>query len=421
MIFAILHRVLAFFVVVIFAAPAQALTLTISCGAVGVELEVCREGAEAWGEKTGHQVELVSTPNSSTERLSLYQQILSARSEDIDVMQIDVVWPGMLHQHLYDLSPHTGGAEQAHFASIVANNTVNGRLVAMPWYTSAGVLYYRQDLLQKYAEKPPETWEQLTATASRIQQAERKAGNPQMWGFVWQGRAYEGLTCDALEWIYSYGGGTIIDQQGKVTINNEPAKKALAMAKSWIGNITPKGVLNYAEEESRGVFQSGNAVFMRNWPYAWNLSQAERSPIKGKVGVIALPKGGDNGQHASALGGWQLAVSKYSEHPEVAADLVMFLTSFEQQKIRAIRASYNPTIEALYQDKEVLAQVPFFGMLYGTFASTVARPSTITGDQYGRASNLFFNAVHSVISGRSSSDVELARLEKQLKRMVRRR
>ncbi|MRT18674.1 ABC transporter substrate-binding protein, partial [Vitellibacter sp. q18] len=95
--------------------------------------------------------------------------------------------------------------------------------------------------------------------------------------------AYEGLTCNATEWVASFNGGTVVDEKGKITINNPQAAKALSTAAGWIGTISPQGVTNYAEEESRGVFQSGNAVFMRNWPYAWSLAQAEDSAIKGKV------------------------------------------------------------------------------------------------------------------------------------------
>ncbi|WP_151703769.1 ABC transporter substrate-binding protein [Nitrincola alkalilacustris] len=402
------------------AGAVHATSITISCGAVGAELQLCEEGVAAWRAKTGNHVELVSTPNSSTERLSLYQQLLSAGTQDIDVLQIDVVWPGMLAQHLLDLSPYTNGAENDHFESLVTNNTVDGKLVAMPWFTDAGVLYYRKDLLEKYQQPVPQTWEQLTEVAEHVQAQERSAGNNQMWGFVWQGRAYEGLTCDALEWIYSYNGGTIVDQEGNITINNPQAISALEMASSWINNISPPGVLNYAEEEARGVFQSGNAVFMRNWPYAWTLAQSEDSPIRGQVGVVALPKGGEDGRHAGTLGGWQLAVSRYSKNPEAAADLVNFLTSYEEQKRRAIKGSYNPTIAALYEDEEVLAEVPFFGELYETFLNGVPRPSSSTGNNYGRVSNATFNAVHSVLSGGQSAQEAVEDLERQLIRMSRR-
>ncbi|WP_148253015.1 ABC transporter substrate-binding protein [Aidingimonas lacisalsi] len=400
--------------------PAQAADLTISCGAVGAELELCEQGVATWEDATGHKVDIVSTPNSSTERLSLYQQILSANSSDIDIMQIDVVWPGLLASHLLDLRTVLGDdAADGHFDAIIENNTVSGKLVAMPWFTDAGVLYYRKDLLKKYDHRPPETWEQLTEIAGEIQIAEREAGNEDMWGFVFQGRAYEGLTTNALEWVASHGGGTIVDDDGKVTINNQEAVTALDLAATWVGDITPEGALNYTEEEARGIFQSGNAVFMRNWPYAWSLAQSEDSAVRDKVGVVKLPHG-DGGESAATLGGWNLAVSKYSENPELAAELVAFLTSTTEQKRRAIEGSYNPTLEALYEDEEVLEAVPFFGALYDTFTNAVARPSAVTGEAYGRVSNAFFNATHSVLSGDMKAEDALSQLQGQLRRFERR-
>jgi trehalose/maltose transport system substrate-binding protein len=398
----------------------EAATISISCSAVGLDLELCQEASTAWAEQTGNQVEVVSTPNSATERLALYQQILAANSADIDVFEIDVIWPGLLANHLIDLTEHIDQETvDQHFEAIVDNNTVDGRLVAMPWFTDAGILYYRADLLEKHGKQPPVTWQELTQTAKAVQDAERTEGNGRMQGFVFQAKAYEGLTCDALEWIDSFGGATIVDAEGAITVNNEQAAQALELAASWIGTIAPEGVLNYAEEESRGVFQSGNAVFMRNWPYAWALGNAEDSPIKGKIGVTQLPKGGEDGKHTGALGGWQLAVSKYSENPEIAADLVRYLTSPEEQKRRAIKAAKNPTIEALYQDSEVLDAVPFFESLYETFTNAVARPSRVTGDKYNQVSAEFFNAVHAVLSGRSDAASSLAALEQSLDRISR--
>jgi len=418
--FTIKHLMLGGAAACLLAGGLQAKTVTISCGAVGAERQLCEEGTRAWEQKTGHEVQVVSTPNSATERLSLYQQLLAAQSGDVDVFQIDVVWPGMLANHMVDLSEYTEGAEDKHFQSLVRNNTVDGRLVAMPWFTDAGVLYYRKDLLEKYDQPVPETWEQLTETAETVMQSEREAGNDKFWGFVWQGRAYEGLTCDALEWVASHNGGTIVNADGEVTINNPQAREALALASTWIDTISPRSVLNYTEEEARGVFQSGNALFMRNWPYAWSLAQSADSPVKGKVGVVALPKGGEDGRHAGTLGGWQLAVSKYSDNTALAADLVRYLTSYEEQKRRAIEGSYNPTIPALYKDEEVLAAVPFFGELFETFKNGVPRPSSVTGESYGRVSNAFFNSVHDVLSGEAEPEQALSGLERELRRLGRR-
>ena len=399
---------------------AQSATISISCGAVGSELQLCQEGAEAWAEATGNEVKVISTPNSATERLALYQQILAANSADIDVFQIDVIWPGILASHFIDLAEHIDQATiDQHFPAIIENNTVDSHLIAMPWFTDAGVLYYRKDLLEKYGKQPPTTWQELTEIAREIQDGERADGNDKMQGFVFQAKAYEGLTCNALEWIDSFGGGQIVAEDGSITVNNDQAAAGLELAATWIGNIAPEGVLNYAEEESRGVFQSGNAVFMRNWPYAWALGNAPDSPISGKIGVDQLPMGGADGKHTGALGGWQLAVSKYSQNAELAVELVKYLTSPEEQKRRAIKGSFNPTIAALYQDQEVLQAVPFFGDLYETFTNAVARPSRVTAEKYNQVSSEFFNAVHAVLSGKTDAASSLEGLESKLDRLSR--
>ena len=401
-------------------APAAAATISISCGAVGLELKLCQEGADAWAKATGNEVKVISTPNSATERLALYQQLLAAKSPDIDVFQIDVIWPGILANHFVDLSDKVPADVVAtHFKAIVENNTVGGKLVAMPWYTDAGMLYYRKDLLEAAGKQPPKTWEELAATAKELQDKARADGNDRMWGYVFQGKAYEGLTCNGLEWVDSFGGGTIVDADGKITVSNDQAAAGLTWAASTVGTIAPEGVLNYSEEEARGVFQSGNAIFMRNWPYAWSLGQAADSPVKDKIGVSALPAGGAGGKNSGTLGGWQLAVSAYSANQEAAVDLVKYLTSAAEQKRRAIEGSYNPTIESLYQDQEILAAVPFFGSLYEVFVNAVARPSRVTGAKYNQVSSEFFNAVHEVLSKKSDAPASLAALEKKLDRLSR--
>jgi len=398
---------------------AQAASIKLSCSGVGQELEFCKGAADAWAKKTGNEVQIVTPPNDASERLALYQQVLSAGSDKIDVFQVDVVWPGLLGNHLLDLKPYTKGVEKDHFPSFISNNTNNGRLVAMPWFANAGLLFYRKDLLQKYGQKVPATWEDLAVASKKIQDGERAAGNDKMWGYVWQGRAYEGLTCDALEWVASYGGGSIVEPDGKVSVKNPNTARALQTAASWVGTISPTAVLNYAEEEARGVFQAGNAVFMRNWPYAWSLAQNDDSVIKGKVGVAVLPKGGPNGRNAATLGGESLAVSKYSKHAAEAADLVMYMTSAASQKDRALRGSFNPTLGTLYKDPEILKANPFMGELYGTFTSAVGRPTTITGSRYNQVSNQFWNTAHEVLSGKAKPDEALSHLEESLTRLSR--
>jgi trehalose/maltose transport system substrate-binding protein len=239
--------------------------VVIACGSPGDDQSACQAGAEAWATSTGNTVRLVAVPTDSSQQLTQYQQLFAAGSSDVDVFRLDIVWPGMVAGHMVDLRPHVTDEElKRHFAPIVQANTVAGKLVALPWFTDAGLLYYRKDLLEKYGRQPPGTWQDLADTAKLIQDRERAAGNRRLVGFVFQGKAYEGLTCNALEWIDAFGGGTVVSDDGTVTADDPRAIQAVAFAASLVGHGAPMGVLNYDEEAARGAFQSGQAVFMRN-------------------------------------------------------------------------------------------------------------------------------------------------------------
>ena len=151
------------------------------------------------------------------------------------------------------------------------------------------------------------------------------------------------------------------------------------------------------------MWQGGNAAFMRNWPYAYSLGQADDSAIAGLFDVTALP-GAEAGQSAATLGGWQLAVSEYSENPDAASQFVMWMTSPEQQKYFALEASLLPTIPALYEDAEIAEVVPFMPNLLPVFTNAVARPSTITAPNYNEASTIFFSNVSDVLTGSQSGE-----------------
>lgn len=396
---------------------AHAVELSIVHGAVGKDNEVLRAELDRWEEKTGNTVKIVSMPESTTDQFGQYKLWLSAESPDIDVYRLDVIWAPQLADHFIDLNEATKDVQDQYIPSTLEGQTVDGKLVALPMFIGAPALYYREDLLQKYERPVPETWAELTETAQIIQDGERNAGSKDMQGFVFQGAAYEGLTCNAMEWIASYGGGNFVEPDGSIAINNPKAAEALNMAASWIGTIAPEGVLNYKEEDARGVFQSGNAVFMRNWNYAYALVNGDDSPVKGNVGVSELPKGGADGKPAATLGGWELAVSQYSEHQEEAIDLVKFLNNYDNQKERAIVTSRPPTLTAVYDDPAVAEEQPFIPLWKPVLDGTLSRPSAAAKRKYNEASSLFWTAVHNTLSGDGSAEDNLAMLEAKLNRL----
>lgn len=396
-------------------ASARAVELTVYFNPV--EVPIIKQVIADWEAKTGHKVNILASPASSSDSLALFQQQLAAGTPDVDLYLIDSIWPGLIGDHLVDLKPLNSQAVSEHIPSVVNAYTVAGRVVGLPLLLDAGMMYYRTDLLEKYNRSVPETWQELTDTAKHILAEERNAGNKQLWGLVFQGRAYEGLTCAALEWLDSFGGGTIVDNDGKITVNNPHAVEALKEAASWIGTISPEGVLNYAEEEARGVYQSGNSVFMRNWPYAWALVQKEDSPVHGKTGIMPIPRGGAGEKSTAALGGWGLAISKYTRHQDVAADLLFYLTGKEGQKKFSILGTYTPSIIELFDDPDIKNANPV--AILEVFMNAVPRPSAVTGTRYNRVSNEFYNAVHTVLSKGATPEDALKTLEANLRRIAR--
>ncbi|WP_427915870.1 ABC transporter substrate-binding protein [Sinorhizobium alkalisoli] len=393
---------------------AAAAELSLAANTTGKNVNFMREQLDLFEKRTGHKVSLVTMPPSSSEQFSQYRLWLAAGNKDVDVYQTDVIWAPQLADQFIDLTDSAKDVVGDHFQSIIRSQTVNGKLVALPIFTDAPALYYRKDLLEKYGRTPPKTWSELAATAMEIQEKERAAGQADLWGFVFQANAYEGLTCNALEWIKSFGGGQIVEPDGTISVNNERAAAAIEGAKAWIGTIAPQGVLAYQEEEARGVWQTGNAVFMRNWPYAYALGNGDDSAVKGRFDVMPLPTAGAGEEPSSTLGGWNLAVSKYSDEQQAAIELVRFLASKEVQKQRAVQLSQLPTIAALYDDPEVAAAQPFMPNWKPIFESAVPRPSAATKVKYNEVSSKFWSAVHNTLSGNGTAAENLELLEIEL-------
>jgi trehalose/maltose transport system substrate-binding protein len=393
---------------------AMAAEITVVSGAVGNAVENFAALVAPWEEATGHTVTLVPMPASTSDQFGQYRLWLAAGNADIDLYQTDVIWAPQLATHFVDLSEAAKDLIPTHFPSIIESQTVNGALVALPIFTDAPALYYRTDLLEKYGLPVPTTWAELTTTAQTIQDGERAAGDEDIWGFIWQGNSYEGLTCNALEWVKSHGGGQIVEPDGTISINNPAAAAALDQAASWVGTISPDGVLSYQEEEARGLWQTGNAVFMRNWPYAYGLGNGDDSAVKGLFGVAPLPSAGGDTTSAATLGGWNIAVSKYGDNQEAAISLALYLAGPEAQKQRAINESNLPTIMSLYDDADIAAAQPIIPQWKDVFLAAVPRPSAPTLGNYNEVSSLFWSAVHEVLSGSATSAEALEILEADL-------
>jgi trehalose/maltose transport system substrate-binding protein len=401
------------------ACPEGEAEVVIAAGAVGIEFEVVTEQAARYMAMCPNiTVTLLETPDLATDRLGLYQQFWEAQSADVDIYQTDVIWAGIIAEHVVDLNEYAPeGYFDQFFPAMVEGQQIDGRQVAVPWFTDAAGLYYRTDLLEKYNVEVPTTWDEIAAAAQTIQDGERAEGNSEFFGYVWQGNAYEGLTCDAHEWLVAETGETFISPMGEVNVNNPEFVAALERAASWVGTISPEGVTTYGEEDSRAVWQAGNAAFMRNWPYAYGLGNGADSAVAGMFDYVPLPAGAAGS--AACLGGWQLAVSNYSEAPAAAASVALFMASYDEQKIRALSPQgANPTIPALYDDPELVDANPLFQRMGPILATAYPRPSGITAARYNDASTIFFTGVHGVLTGETDAQTAVEDMELDLQDLL---
>ncbi|HEX4783198.1 MAG TPA: ABC transporter substrate-binding protein, partial [Candidatus Sulfotelmatobacter sp.] len=370
--------------------------------------------------QTGIRVEFLPAPETAEEQLATWQKFLEGGPKAPDVYSVDVIWPTILADNLLDLKLYIPEQEvQAHFPELIGNYTVNGRLVALPVNLSEGMLFYRVDLLREYGYRaPPKTWEELEVMARRIQAGERAKGNKDFWGFVWEGAPSEALTCNALEWQVSEGGGAILDENGKVTVNNPKAIRAWDRAARWVGSISPPGVVEYKEWDAGNMWQAGKAAFLRSWASEYIADRAPGSLIRDRVGVAPLPSGAAG--MAATLGGYGLGVSRHSLHPREAAMLVRFLCSREQQAERSRNTSEAPSLPELYGDPEVLASNPQLPQVLKAFpAGAVFRPSRAAGKMYPEVSRSYSGAVHAVLTRKKSGAQAAADLQDELQRMLR--
>ncbi len=360
--------------------------------------------------QTGIVVKHLPAPEGTREQMKLVRELIGRGAEAPDVYGIDVIWPGALGEGLADLKDALGEEVKEEDPALVANFVVNGRLVGVPYHTNVGVLLYRADLLKKYGfQHPPRTWDQLEMMAGRIEKGERAAGGKDFWGYVWGGARGEELTCNALEWQAAAGGGRIVEPDGRVTVANEKAIKSWTRAAQWVGTISPPSVTSYRSWDIVNSMETrGNSAFARRWESDYFLSNPVKTPFLDRIGETSLPGPG-------VLGGMGLGVSRSSAHPAEAIMLIQFLLhrekELEQQRARSKRAEY-PVLSDL---PGVLKAYAHVGKTPGVPTGTaVARPSTVTGENYEKVSTAYSDAVYSVLTGKARAEDAAARLRQEL-------
>lgn len=368
----------------------------------------------SFGIRHGVKTRYVPTIETPDSRLSLYKKLLREHSAQPDLLQIDVAWPAELAENLVDLTPYFQKEIPAYSPDLLKNYYIRGRLVAMPTLVDIGVLYYRPLLLRKYGfSGPPKSWEELEKMAQVVQSGERRAGNKNFWGYVWQGGSHEALTCNALEWQRSMGMLAPVEQDGSIHVRDPLFIRSLQRASDWIGKISPPGEYMYLEQDSGNVWNAGNTVFLRHWASSYGHFAIHPGGDRERFEVAPLP-GGPGGRHGT-LGGLGIGVSMYSRNRVLAIAALKELTSEDMQIQRAIFAGSIPARKDLSRMPAVMQYTSIHGQsAVDIMNGLVSRPSMVTGEHYNEFSHAYYTAVNSVLRHQKKPEEATAELELEL-------
>lgn len=330
---------------------------------------------------------------------NLYTSAFLLGDSPYDVLNMDIVWVPKFAAAgwIMDLTDRLSEQQRAKFVKgNLEGGTYQGKLYRIPTTSDAGVLYYRTDLLNKLGAKPPETFEEMINIAQKLQ----KQGDIR-WGYLWQGKQYEGVSAMFVEVLEGFGGFWTNPETLEVGLDKPQAIQAVDFLKSTIArNIAPRGVVTYGEEETRLLFQNGGAAFLRNWPYVWKLANDKGSKVQGKIGIKPMIHA--QGQvGGSALGGWGLGISKTTRHPEAAWRVIQYMTSEDTMKRFVLSTGLIPSYQTLFQNPEILAKFPHFTKLLEAVQEPALRPPIA---QYAQASDVLQRYLSAAFTGRMTSE-----------------
>jgi multiple sugar transport system substrate-binding protein len=337
-------------------------------------------------QNNGVKVNLLEFSTSADEQRTQFVQRQEAKQGECDVFSSDVIWTAEFASQgwLYDMTPYVESRKDEIIEATLSSVTYEDKIWGMPQQTDAAFMYYRTDQVDEF----PATWQEVYEVAAQND------------GIVYQGAPYEGLTCDFLELAYA-AGGQVLSEDGKTSVINSPENvEALQLMVDGVKDgIAANGVTTYMEEESRRYWESGRATFMRNWPYAYALS--EKAPkVKGKFKVAPFPEW-EGGGTAGILGGHNQVVSVYSENPGGALKWIDYVTGVENQKRQLLDFSQSSTLKATYDDPDIQKKYEFATQLRDAISQAKSRP---VSPVYPQISQAIYKNVNEALAGRVSPE-----------------
>lgn len=356
--------------------------------------------------------EIVEAPSDSNQVEDLYTSSFLLGNSPFDVVYMDIVWTPKLAAAgwLRDISARLSKTEaETYLKGDIAGGMYQDKLYRLPFRSDAGMLYYRRDLLEKTGYAPPETFTELLEISQDLQQQGLAE-----WGYVWQGKQYEGLAAMFVEILQGNGAFWVNPDTLEVGLDRPRAIAAVEFLRSAIiSNVSPSGVTNYGEEETRLLFQNGKAVFLRNWPYVYSL--AAESAIAGKFNIKPMVHA--IGQTSGATqGGWGFGIATSSKHPDAAWQVMEFLSSEASQREFILDSGFVPSRIALFSDPEIVAKYDYYPQLLEVIESSALRPPI---PQYAPVSDILQRYLSAAISGKMTPEIAMKKAAKETRNLLK--
>ncbi len=357
------------------------------------------------------QLELIEAPNDTNRVEDLYTASFLLGNSPYDLVFMDIVWTPKFAAAgwLKDLSGYLSPEELEQFLPGDAQGGMyQGKLYRAPFRSDAGMLYYRHDLLEKAGYDPPETFDQLITISQDLQQQGLSE-----WGYVWQGKQYEGLSAMFVEILQGNGAFWVNPETLEVGLDQENAIAAVKFLQQTLTTkISPPGVTTYAEEETRRLFQNGKTAFLRNWPYVYGL--ALDSPIAGKYSIKPMVHA-ENQPSGACQGGWGFGISATSKNPDAAWEVIQFFMKQESQKQFVLANGYVPSLKSLFNDPEIVAKYSHYPELLTVLESPALRPPI---PQYAQASDILQRYLSAAITNTMSPEIAMKKAAAETRNLL---
>jgi multiple sugar transport system substrate-binding protein len=323
---------------------------------------------------------------TSNELEGSYSNVLTTATP-YDLVYMDIIWVAKFAANgwLMNLFDQISERELFEFSpSDVEGSKFQNKLYRIPFHSDVGLLYYRQDILDRLGYNPPKTFPELLQISQKLKQEKLTFGN---YIYIWQGWKYEGLVAMFLEVLQGYGGFWI--ENGEVGLDRPEALQAIKFLRSTIERgISPEIAMFSSDQEYSDTFTKGEAIFLRSWPYVWTEANAKNSAIAGKIGFTAMV--GLNGKSVACRGGWGFGIARATQPPKEAWRAIKFLTSEEVQRQFLLEKGYLPSRISLFKNPKIQNDErykPFIKMA-DIVEQSISRPSI---PEYRKASDLLQN------------------------------